>query len=146
MLSIHSESNVSRTEKKLHQQAYQDLMRLQEPIPENKKVRDFLHEIMDPQCAAIKLTVLSNQIYMNYFLETVNYMASAIDLLQKNEMPNSRQIAQANTKASGRSVQANQMDLQEAIIKEVDIRIVAEGRGRTLRGCRGHVMEAFVIW
>jgi hypothetical protein len=121
-------------------------MHLQEPIPENRKVRDFLHEITDTQCATIKLTVLSNQIYMNYFLETVNYMASAIDLLQKNEMPNSRQIAQANTKASGRSVQANHSGSTRGNYQRCRYPYRGRGRGRTWRGCRGHVMEAFVIW
>jgi hypothetical protein len=33
----------------IHQQAHQDLHRLGEPVPENKKVRDFLNGINDPQ-------------------------------------------------------------------------------------------------
>lgn len=70
-----------------HQQAHQDLLHLNEPIPENKKVRDFLAGITDPQCAPIKLNVLSNQTFMNDFLETVNYITGAIDMLQKNVNP-----------------------------------------------------------
>jgi hypothetical protein len=45
---------------------------------------------------------------MNNFLETVNYMASAIDMLQKNTAPTTyRQMAQVTTTASGRSIQTN---------------------------------------
>jgi len=33
----------------IHQQAHQDLARLGEPVPENKKVLDFLNGITDPQ-------------------------------------------------------------------------------------------------
>lgn len=42
----------------IHQQAHQELVHLGEPIPENKKVRDFLQGIMDSQCNNIKLNVL----------------------------------------------------------------------------------------
>jgi hypothetical protein len=68
----------------IHQQAHQDLIRLGEPIPENKKVHDFLHGITDPQCSNIKLSVLANPIFINDFPQAVNYMASAIDLMTKN--------------------------------------------------------------
>jgi hypothetical protein len=68
----------------IHQQAHQDLIRLGEPIPENKKVRDFLQGITDPQCVNIKLNVLANQTFMNDFPQTINFVASAIDLMTKN--------------------------------------------------------------
>jgi len=45
----------------IHQRAHQDLIRLGEPIPENKKVQDFLQGITNPQCSSIKLNVISNQ-------------------------------------------------------------------------------------
>jgi hypothetical protein len=73
------------------------LIRLGEPIPENKKVRDFLNGITDPQCANIKLTVLSNQVYMSDFMQTVNYIATAIDLVAKNSGTSARQIANLQT-------------------------------------------------
>jgi len=60
------------------------LVRLNEPIPKNKKVRDFLNGITNPQCANIKLNVLSNTTYMNDFHVMVNYVASAIDMTTKN--------------------------------------------------------------
>jgi hypothetical protein len=51
----------------IHQQAHQDLVCLGGPVPENKKVRDFLQGITDPQCSNIKLNVLSNPVFMNNF-------------------------------------------------------------------------------
>ena len=67
----------------IHQKAHQDLTRLGEPVPENKKVQDLLNGITDPQCANIKLGVLSNHVHMNDFLQTVNICTSAINLLIK---------------------------------------------------------------
>jgi hypothetical protein len=85
----------------IHQQAHQDLIRLGEPIPENKKVRDFLHGITDPQCNNIKLNVLSNQEFMTNFAQAINYMASAIDMITKNSTTSIRQISQSTTGQSG---------------------------------------------
>jgi len=79
------------------QQAHQDLVCLVEPIPENKKVRDFLHGISDPQCNSIKLNVLSNPIYMNNFAQAINYMASAIDMISKNSLGGTGQISDVNS-------------------------------------------------
>ncbi len=89
----------------VHQLAHQDLQRLGEPIPENRKVRDFLMGIVDPQCATITLNVLSNETYMNSFSKAVNYITSAIDLIARNSTSMSRQVSEYNTSAtpSGRS-------------------------------------------
>jgi len=78
----------------IHQQAHQDLARLGEPVPENKKVRDFLNGITDPQCSNIKLNVLSNMVFMNDFAQTVNYIASAIDMTAQNTSTTARQISE----------------------------------------------------
>jgi hypothetical protein len=74
---------------------------LGEPVPENKKVRDFLQVITDPQCSSIKLTVLSNPTFMNNFSQTINYMASAIDMITKNNPNQPRQITEFNRNSSG---------------------------------------------
>lgn len=50
--------------------------------------------ITDQQCSPIKVTALSNQVYMNNFLETVNYMAIAIDMVQCNTYPSLQQVGQ----------------------------------------------------
>jgi hypothetical protein len=76
----------------IHQQAHQELLCLYEPVPENKKVRDFLSGLTDPQCANIKLNVLANPIYMNDFSLMINYCATAIDMIKKNDS-STRQIS-----------------------------------------------------
>jgi hypothetical protein len=86
----------------IHQQAHQDLIRLGEPVPENKKVRDFLQGITDPQCSNITLNILSNPTFMNNFAQTINYMASAIDMITKNNPNNPRQISELSRNNSGR--------------------------------------------
>jgi hypothetical protein len=81
-----------------HQQAHQELIRLGEPISKNKKVRDFLQGITDPQCTTIKLNVLSNTALLNDFSQAINYIASAIDMVTKNSgAVTSRQISELNT-------------------------------------------------
>jgi len=80
----------------IHQQAHQDLFRLGEPVPENKKVRDFLNGIMDTQCANIKLNVLANSAYMNDFAMMINYCATAIDMIKRNDS-SSRQISEVQS-------------------------------------------------
>jgi hypothetical protein len=55
----------------IHQQVHQDLVRLQEPIPMNKKVRDSLQGITNPQCGNIKLNILSNPTFMNNFSQAI---------------------------------------------------------------------------
>lgn len=50
---------------------HQDLVRLQEPIPMNKKVRDSLQGITNPQCGNIKLNILSNPTFMNNFSQAI---------------------------------------------------------------------------
>jgi hypothetical protein len=73
-------------------------MRLGEPIPERKKVREFLNGITDPQCAKIKLNILANQVYMNDFAQAINYIASVIDLTIKNSNSSSRQLSDLNSR------------------------------------------------
>jgi hypothetical protein len=80
----------------VHQQAHQDLQRLSEPIPENKKVQDFLLGITGPQCT-IKLNVLSNEPYMNDFSQAINYITSAIDLVSRNTTSPTRQVSNVNS-------------------------------------------------
>ncbi len=74
------------------------MIRLGEPIPENKKVRDFLHGIYDPQCSNIKLSVLANATFMNDSPQAVNYIASAIDMMTKNTSSTTAcQISEVNS-------------------------------------------------
>ena len=82
----------------IHQRAHEHLSRFGEPVPELKKVRDFLDGITDPRCQAIKLAVQANPLYMNSFVETVNYVTGAIDLLGSQHNPTSaRRIGELTT-------------------------------------------------
>ena len=85
----------------IHQRAHQDLARYEEPVQELKNVRDFLEGITDPRCESIKLQVLSNPSYTNNFMETVNFVAGAIDLLNKNHNALTRCISEVNTGRGG---------------------------------------------
>jgi hypothetical protein len=84
----------------MHQQARQVLARLGEPIPENKKVHDFLSGILYPLCASIKVMVLLSDALMNNFLQAANYIAGAIDMMQNNSNVPSLQVAQVTSKLS----------------------------------------------
>jgi hypothetical protein len=77
----------------IHQQAHQDLTRLGRPVPEGKKIRDFLNGITDPQFTSIKLNVLANPVFMNDISLAINYIASAIDLTIKNANQSNQQIS-----------------------------------------------------
>ncbi len=74
----------------IHQKAHEELARFGEPVPELKKVRDFLDGITDPRCEAIKLTVMANPVYKTNFTEMVNYVTGAIDLLSKGKASSTR--------------------------------------------------------
>jgi hypothetical protein len=111
-----------------HQQAHQELPRLGEPVPENKKVRDFLSGISDPLCTSIKLTVLSSNTLMNNFLQAANYVAGAIDMMQKNPSNKpTHQVAQTtSTNSSNNASQVSQRSYYNR-----------GGRGRFAYGSQG---------
>jgi len=82
----------------IHQRAHEHLARFGEPVPELKKVRDFLDGITDPRCQAIKLGVQASTIYMNDFNEMVNYVTGALDILNsQGAPPSTRRIGELST-------------------------------------------------
>ena len=85
----------------IHQQAHQDLLCFDEPVPKNKKVRDYLQGITDPQCSVIKLAVLSNSALLHDFWQTINYVGGAIDLMTKNASQVAAVEAAADTRIIG---------------------------------------------
>jgi hypothetical protein len=94
----------------IHPQAHQELSRLGEPVPENKKVRNFLSGFSDPLCTSIKLSALFSNTLMNNFLQAANYVAGAIDVMQKNSnnMP-THQVAQiTSTNSTNNASQVSQ--------------------------------------
>lgn len=62
----------------IHQKAHQDLQRLNEPVSEVKKVRDFLNHITDPQLAAGKSTVLATPAMLESFTEAANFLSNFV--------------------------------------------------------------------
>ncbi|MGH3053398.1 MAG: hypothetical protein ACRDL7_00285 [Gaiellaceae bacterium] len=62
----------------IHQRAHQDLQRLGEPVPEMKKVRDFLLHIHDPQLVAGKSTVLATPTMLENFTEASNFLSNFV--------------------------------------------------------------------
>jgi hypothetical protein len=93
-----------------HQQAHQELSRLGEPVPENKKVRDVLSGISNPLCTSIKLTALSSNTLMNNFLQAENYVTGAIDMMQKisNNMPTHQVEQITSTNSTNNASQLSQ--------------------------------------
>ena len=78
----------------IHQRAHQALAKYNKPVPESKKVHDFIEGITDPKCESIQLSVLSNPMYMNDFAATVNFIAGAIDLTNQNTNTNMRRVSE----------------------------------------------------
>ncbi|MGH3055021.1 MAG: hypothetical protein ACRDL7_08605 [Gaiellaceae bacterium] len=62
----------------IHQRAHQDLQRLGEPVPEMKKVRDFLLHIHDPLLTAGKSTVLATTTMLENFTEASNFLSNFV--------------------------------------------------------------------
>ncbi|MGH3053995.1 MAG: hypothetical protein ACRDL7_03340, partial [Gaiellaceae bacterium] len=76
----------------VHQKAHQDLKRLDEAVPEAKKVRDFLSNIHDPQLAAGKSTVLATPKMLEDFTEASNFLANFV-VRTKSMSRNERQVS-----------------------------------------------------
>jgi hypothetical protein len=62
----------------LHQEAHNELLDLDKPVPETKKVTDFLKGIQDPALAVGKSIVLSDPIKMSNFEECQQYLGMFI--------------------------------------------------------------------
>ncbi len=121
----------------IHQQVHQDLIRLGEPIPVNKKVRDFLNGITDPPCSNIRLPTLANNKYMKSFLLTMNYISSAIDLVNKNTSSSSHQISNLN---SGHSRGRNQTIMEEAMADPGAMEEDPEGHHLKIKAQEGQIL------
>jgi hypothetical protein len=65
----------------LHQKAHAELNRLNEPIADNKKVKDFLAGIHCVQLHYVKLFVVRSQINRNSFTRTSNYLTQVANIV-----------------------------------------------------------------
>ena len=74
----------------LHQKAHMELEWNGEPVPESKKVRDFLMGIQDPQLAPAKGTVVAMMQLRNSFTKASNFLSNFVETTQKmHKMPRS---------------------------------------------------------
>ena len=83
----------------LHRQAHQTLRKHQEPVPENKKVRDFLDGIDASNNHAITASIAAVKAstdMTNSFDQASNYLANFVSVLKP-----SRQISDLNTRGRG---------------------------------------------
>jgi hypothetical protein len=71
--------------KRIHMQAHADLKRNGEPIPEMKKVKDFLDSITEPTLQPVKYTLAGFPHLMNNFAEAANYIGQIVDLNKKSD-------------------------------------------------------------
>jgi hypothetical protein len=131
----------------IHQQAHQDLHRLSEPVPENKKVCDFLHGINDPQYSTIKLNILSNMSFMNDFAQMVNYIASAIDMTTKNASTTARQISELNRSGINNNGHGRGRGRESGGNLNNRGRGRGQGHGRNSNGGRGrNSLKTIIAW
>ncbi|MGH3054606.1 MAG: hypothetical protein ACRDL7_06465, partial [Gaiellaceae bacterium] len=105
----------------IHQRAHQDLQRLGEPVPEMKKVRDFLLHIHDPQLAAGKSTVLATPTMLESFTEASNFLSNFV--VRSRSMNRTERQVSAVEGGRGRSNRSRGGR--------------GRGRGRGARGGRG---------
>jgi len=71
--------------KKIQTQAHSDLKRYGEPVPETKKVKDFLDGITEPALQPVKFTIAGFPNLMNNFTEASNYIGQIVNLNKKSE-------------------------------------------------------------
>ena len=71
--------------RRIHTQAHSDLARFGEPVPEVKKVKDFLDGISDSTLQPVKYTIAGFSHLMSNFHEAANYIGNIIDLNKKSE-------------------------------------------------------------
>ncbi|MGH3053812.1 MAG: hypothetical protein ACRDL7_02410, partial [Gaiellaceae bacterium] len=62
----------------IHQKAHQDLLRLGDPISEDRKVHEFLNHIDDPNLSAGKAAVLATLTLAHDFTNTANYLSNFV--------------------------------------------------------------------
>jgi hypothetical protein len=109
--------------RRIYTQAHSDLARYGEPVPETKKVKDFLDRITDSTLQPVKYTIAGFTHLRQNFHEAANYIGNIIDLNKKSEY-SSRNISSplAETAADG----LEEQDVEEAGNVKVDVSIMEE--------------------
>jgi hypothetical protein len=86
--------------RRIHTQAHSDLARYGEPVPETKKVKDFLDGITDSTLQPVKYTIAGFTHLMQNFHEAANYIRNIIYLNKKSEY-SSRSISSTSSGRDG---------------------------------------------
>ncbi|MGH7974600.1 MAG: hypothetical protein ACREBR_03675 [bacterium] len=76
----------------VHQKAHQDLLRMGEPVPENRKVQIFMDNIRDHNLAAGKAAILASVTMSVNFVMAANYLANFV-ARTKSSFENDRRIS-----------------------------------------------------
>ncbi|MGH7955223.1 MAG: hypothetical protein ACREOZ_04605, partial [Gloeomargaritales cyanobacterium] len=76
----------------IHQKAHQDLMRMGEPVPENRKVQIFMDNIRDSYLTAGKAAVLASETMSSNFVVAANYLANFVARM-KSSFDNDRRVS-----------------------------------------------------
>ncbi len=84
--------------RRIHTQAHSDLARYGEPVPEAKKVKDFLDGITDSSLQTAKYTIAGFSHLMGNFHDAANYIGNIIDMNKKNEF---RHVGAVTGRGSG---------------------------------------------
>jgi len=86
-----------------HQKAHNELLDCGEPIPESKKVTDFLNGITDPTMHAAIVFINGDMTKLNDFDACQQYLSSLVanTATQKASSRNRRSVASTNTKGKG---------------------------------------------
>jgi len=87
--------------RRIHTQAHSDLARYGEPVPETKKVKDFLDGIMDSSLQPVKYTIAGFTHLMQNFHEAAHHIGNIIDLNKKSDF-NARNVSSTTTGRGGR--------------------------------------------
>ena len=62
----------------IHQEGHNELLELEEAVPETKKVQDFLSGIMDPKLQVGKDIVIATPQYLQYFEDCQQYLSTLV--------------------------------------------------------------------
>ncbi len=94
--------------KRIHTQAHADLKRYGEPVPEMKKVKDFLDGITEITLQPVKYTIAGFLHLMNNFSEAANYIGQIVDINKKNDtMIRTVSSSSSSSRTSDGSVKKN---------------------------------------
>ena len=85
----------------IHQDAFNELDELKEPIPPSKQVQDFMKGITDPNLQPAKVVIYGDDDRLNNFEMTQQYLATIVATMKTHE-PDGRGVSGVASKDSGK--------------------------------------------